>query len=393
MKGKASRRAVAAALLGAALLASAPPADAASRICRQLQAELADASGGRGQPRLVAKYDDAIDRQQAEIEKARGQARRAGCFFAIFGSDRAQCAALGAAVERMGGNLDKLQKKRARLAAGGSGRDRQRILARLDANGCNDDGKRPAKPQMAGRTGSDRPQASIFQPLLDAGQPDSPADGGEIALGDGDGQSRVKRIVNEQPGNNVIEIPPPPRAAGEFRTMCVRTCDGYFFPMSNAATLGDFQRDQENCESSCPGTEMQVFYSRGLDGDSADMTSARTGAPYSALPTAYLYKRADVSMPQCGCRAAAGDFSIVGGAPATARPQGGASAVSSSIVSFPAPPRKPVVEDKADAASEAPAREIPLSEEKRNVRVVGPAFLPDPAAAIDLRVPARTKAP
>ncbi|TIM59449.1 MAG: DUF2865 domain-containing protein, partial [Mesorhizobium sp.] len=29
---------------------------------------------------------------------------------------------------------------------------------------------------------------------------------------------------------------------GEFRTMCVRTCDGYFFPMSNAASLGDFER-------------------------------------------------------------------------------------------------------------------------------------------------------
>jgi hypothetical protein len=395
MKGKATRRTVAVALLGAALGMCALPADAASRICRQLRAELADASGGRGQPRLVARYDDAIGRQQAEIDKARSQARRAGCFFAIFGSDRSQCAALNAAVERMGGNLDKLQKKRARLAAGGSGRDRKRILARLDANGCDD--RPPEKPQMAAKAGNDRPQASIFQPLLDAGGADSVGDGDEIALGDSDGQGRVRRVIN-QPGNNIIEIPPPPQAAGEFRTLCVRTCDGYFFPMSNAATLGDFQRDQKNCESSCPGTEMQVFYSRGLDGDSADMTSARTGHPYSELPTAYLYKRADVSVPQCGCHAATGDFSIVGGAPAAERPQGGASAVSSSIVSFPAPaaPRKPAVEkaeDRADPAGEAPAREIPLSEEKRNVRVVGPTFLPDPAAAIDLRAPARTKAP
>jgi hypothetical protein len=74
MKGNASRQAFAAVLLGAAMLAPVLPADAASRICRQLQAELADASGGRGQPRLVAKYDSAIDRQRGEIEKARGQA-------------------------------------------------------------------------------------------------------------------------------------------------------------------------------------------------------------------------------------------------------------------------------------------------------------------------------
>jgi hypothetical protein len=394
MTGKATRRAVAAALFGAALAVSALPADAASRICRQLRAELADAPGGRGQPRLVAKYDDAIDRQQAEIEKARSQARRAGCFFAIFGSDRSQCAMLNAAVERMGGNLDKLQKKRAKLAAGGSGRDRQRILARLDANGCNG-GRQPEKPRVAARPGNDRTAASIFQPLVDADEPDSAGNGGELALGDSDGQGRVKRILNQQPGNGIIEIAPPPQAAGEFRTMCVRTCDGYFFPMSNAATLGDFQRDQENCESSCPGTEMQVFYSRGLDGDSANMTSARTGHPYSELPTAYLYKRTDVSVPQCGCRATAGDFSIVGGAPARNTLQGGPSAVSSSIVSFPAPvaPKKPPVEEKAETAGEAPVKEVPLSEEKRNVRVVGPTFLPDPRAAIDLRAPARTKAP
>lgn len=394
MKGMATRRTVVAALLGAAVLAPVLPADAASRICRQLQAELASASGGRGQPRLVAKYDDAIDRQQAEIEKARSQARRAGCFFAIFGSDRAQCAMLNAAVGRMGGNLDKLQKKRARLATGGSSRDRQRILARLEANGCNDD-KRPEKPKTAASAGSDRPQSSIFQPILDAGGPDGTDNSDEIALGDSDGQSRVKRIVNRQPDNGIIEIPPPPQAAGEFRTMCVRTCDGYFFPMSNAATLGDFERDQKNCESSCPGTEMQVFYSRGLDEDSANMTSARTGHPYSELPSAYLYKRTDVSVPQCGCHAATGDFSIVGGGSAPGRLQGGASAVSSSIVSFPAPAasKKAAAEENADTAGEAPVVEIPLSEEKRNVRVVGPRFLPDPAEAIDLRAPARTTIP
>jgi hypothetical protein len=379
MKGNASRQAFAAVLLGAAMLAPVLPADAASRICRQLQAELADASGGRGQPRLVAKYDSAIDRQRGEIEKARGQARRAGCFFAIFSSDRSQCTMLDAAIKRMNGNLDKLQKKRGKLAgSGSSSADRRRILARLDANGCND--ARPAKPQATANAAQDRDPASILQPLLDADQ-----------AADADG--RVKLVINQQPGN-IIEIPRPPQATGEFRTMCVRTCDGYFFPMSNAATLGDFERDQKNCESSCPGTKMQVFYSRGLDEDSAEMTSASTGQPYGKLPTAYLYKRTDMSVPQCGCHATAGDFSIVGGAPAPDRPPGNASAVSSSIVSFPAPepPKRPAAKDRVEAPAPE-AEEIPLSEEQRNVRVVGPRFLPDPAEAIDLRAPARTTTP
>ena len=91
----------------------------------------------------------------------------------------------------------------------------------------------------------------------------------------------------------------------------------------------------------------------------------------------------------------AGDFSIVGGASVTGGPRGDARAVSSSIVSFPAPaaPKKPAGEENPDTAVGPEPKEIPLSEEKRNVRVVGPTFLPDPRAAIDLRAPARTKVP
>ncbi len=388
MKSKASRRIAAVALFGAAMLATALPADAASRICRQLQAELAGGSSGRGQPRLVAKYDDAIDRQRREIEKARSQARRAGCFFAIFGSDRSQCTMLNAAIERMGNNLDKLQAKRARLTGGGSARNRQRILARLEANGCS--GKPAVKEQVARNPVGDHGSAGIFRKLLDDDQPEKMDAGDELALGDNDNSGRVKRVLNQQPGVP-IEIPMPPQGTGEYRTMCVRTCDGYFFPMSNAATLGDFERDQKNCESSCPGTEMQVFYTRGLDEDTASMTSARTGHPYSELPTAYLYKRTDISVPQCGCRAA-GDFSIVGGS-TSGQPQDNATAVSSSIVSFPAPEAPKPQPDRDEATPAPEATEAPLSDEQRNVRVVGPKFLPDPAGAIDLRAPARTTTP
>ncbi|RVD49639.1 DUF2865 domain-containing protein, partial [Mesorhizobium sp. M2D.F.Ca.ET.140.01.1.1] len=63
----------------------------------------------------------------------------------------------------------------------------------------------------------------------------------------------TRRVINQPEGMDL------PGADDEFRTVCVRTCDGYFFPMSNAASYGDFERDQKNCESSCPGTDMRVF--------------------------------------------------------------------------------------------------------------------------------------
>src|SRR5690606_13404714 len=117
MKGDRRAQMLAAALMGAlAAIALAPaPAGAASRICRQLEAELAGTSR-TASPAQIGKYDSAIKRQRAEIAKARGQARHLGCGFSLFSSNVDQCASLNASLSRMNGNLDKLERKRAELA-------------------------------------------------------------------------------------------------------------------------------------------------------------------------------------------------------------------------------------------------------------------------------------
>ena len=121
---------------------------------------------------------------------------------------------------------------------------------------------------------------------------------------------------------------------GEFATMCVRTCDGYYFPMSPASSSADFDRDLKNCESACPGTEMQLYYQQAVGEESETMVSPATGEPYASLPTAYLYRDAAMSRPQgCGCnpdgqaglldhrrRAAAGGSAGRAGDPDAGRP-------------------------------------------------------------------------
>lgn len=198
-------------------------------------------------------------------------------------------------------------------------------------------------------------------------------------------------------------VPDFPSVGGEFHTSCVRTCDGYFFPMSNSASIGDFERDQKNCESSCPGTEMQVFYSRGMDDDSASMTSSVTGRPYSELPTAYLYKQSNLSRPPaCGCNAAQ-NFQIIAGNPPNpeqSQPETNAAPVIPVPVSKPDSGADPEtlanVEGGLDREAikrlsakpvTSPASALPPGQ--RKVRVVGPTFLPDPSAAIDLQAPAQ----
>ncbi|TIS20322.1 MAG: hypothetical protein E5X07_25805, partial [Mesorhizobium sp.] len=62
----------AAALLGALALSgfAVTQPQAASRVCRQLEADLATVSrGGGGKPALLRKYDDAIVRQREQISK------------------------------------------------------------------------------------------------------------------------------------------------------------------------------------------------------------------------------------------------------------------------------------------------------------------------------------
>lgn len=396
MRGARWKHWHAAMLLGLLLSgATVTEPQAASRVCRQLEADLASASrGSGGGPAMVRKYDAAIDRQREQISKARSQANAAGCGFSLFSRNINQCAGLNATIDRMNANLDSLQAKRAQLAGGGgSRRDRGRILAALDANGCRDDASPQRRAPLEEADRGDDGSANLFDQLFgnDSRKVDTldqPDDPGE--------ERNIRRVLN-QPG-----IADFPNSGGEFHTTCVRTCDGYFFPMSNAASAGDFERDQKNCESSCPGTEMQVFYSRGMDDDSASMTSSVTGKPYSELPTAYLYKQSNMPRPSaCGCNAAQ-NFQIIGGnppAPQQSQPEPDASPFIPVPGSKPDPGADPETLANMEGGLDreaikrlsakpvtSPVSAIPP--EQRKVRVVGPTFLPDPSAAIDLQAPA-----
>lgn len=75
---------------------------------------------------------------------------------------------------------------------------------------------------------------------------------------------------------------------GSYRTVCVRLCDGYFFPISFATTSEHFARDEAACRSSCrTGARLFVYPNPG--GEPEQMVSL-DGRPYSALPAAFLFR-------------------------------------------------------------------------------------------------------
>ncbi|KQZ96546.1 hypothetical protein ASD64_17205 [Mesorhizobium sp. Root157] len=345
----------------AATVIGASPALAASSTCHQLEAQLARVSGSVS-PKLVRKYDDAIVRQGKQIEIARRQASRAGCGFLLFDGSVGRCAEINSAIERMNTNLDSLHRKRAALSRNSDRQDRARIQAALDANDCR-------KQQVT---------------IIRSSQPDNI--GAEQARPNGTdapAQSLNKGIIIRRSGDGFV------RLGGEYRTLCVRTCDGYFFPMSSATPVGDFQRDQARCEAACPGTNVEMFYSEGGD-DDRNMMSSITGDLYKQLPNAFVYKRLDIPRePSCSCGAIQ-DSPVVGG-PQAAQPPQITSRPGSSIVEMgPAKPTASATPTKA-LSETVPAERDPDDDSK--VRVVGPTFLPGPEEAIDLQAPARTRAP
>jgi len=209
------------------------------------------------------------------------------------------------------------------------------------------------------------------------------------------GSANVTRILNPDGGETMIGGPP-----GEFATMCVRTCDGYFFPMSPRSSSADFDRDLKNCESACPGTELQLFYQQSIGEESGNMVSTTTGEPYASLPNAYIYRDAAMSRPLgCGCNpdAQAQGFSILAGETPQVEPP--AEPVIPMPATRPDPGTDPETLANADGGLDietvrrilrpkpAPAK-IATGAERR-IRVVGPVFLPDPAGAIDLKALAR----
>ncbi len=86
--------------------------------------------------------------------------------------------------------------------------------------------------------------------------------------------------------------------SGTYRTLCVRLCDGFYFPISNAAPGSSLSRDAEKCSSSC-GAEARLFYYPNAGGDIEGMVDL-TGMAYAALPNAFKYRKTLVQ--GCLCR-------------------------------------------------------------------------------------------
>lgn len=335
-------------LLAVAWLASsAPHAAAASLACERLRDRLATVDQSTSSEE-VNRYAGAIAQQNLELRKARQDQRRLRCLTSSITTIRADggsdCGDLSQAISRMEANKKILTEKLRALREGVGSAEIADLQQALAENGCTADSAGPAEPEEPARI-----------PYLDTlKQPYKPDRTGEAL-------ASFRPTIGVQP-------------SGEVRTLCVRTCDGGFFPISSSTTALNFARDAVQCQQMCPGVETELYFHPAASGETADMVSSATGQSYRDMPNAFVYRtRKPSEDPQCRCDLARYYQKM------TPRPP--VPDYQSSIVTV-----KP---EKAPTTPAAlPAAERELDEAALQVRQVGPVFLPPQNGAIDLKKPA-----
>ncbi len=246
--------------------------------CARLQAALAasQATGSGLDSGGQDAYARAAQRQRSELARTRAYATSVGCDSrdGIFGDPAPeQCDAISARIGRMQDNLTELEARgRPDEQAGGHRAD---LLARYNA-ACVGDGN-PADLSRG-------PAGGFFR---DDGR--NPADLRTIPI-------NPDQLSNVPLNGDIIESEPAPQRAG--KAICVRTCDGGFFPLVPSASHDQLDHLEDLCKASCPNTEAHL-YTMGQDGTLQSAT-ALDGQPYTSLAAAFKFEKTFTA--SCTCK-------------------------------------------------------------------------------------------
>ncbi|MGB7431629.1 MAG: DUF2865 domain-containing protein [Ahrensia sp.] len=349
-------------------------AHASTRVCSSLQAQLARL-GSSGDASQYNRYNSALTNQAAELKKAKSLARRGNCS----ANKSSQCRTLLNTIPKMEANLSKLRATRDRYAGNASSANARQLKAQLKANNCNQQVLFPSTRQ---KSGAQIQQASAPSKTV-----------------------VTKRTTARNSTGTAISPAPPTTLTSGVRTLCVRTCDGYFFPVSFGADLSQVKTDEQACAAMCPGTETKLYMHKVPEEETEAMVSI-SGERYVDSPTAFAYLQPGhlENRPEsCSCRAQQ-QAAIPNQTPIPAGMLQTATTDKGEKTALPA--MRPDMHADPDTQAvgnggftlelmatmlDGLSSNEPLALVRNDaVRVVLPEFLPDPEAAIGLQVPAPT---
>jgi hypothetical protein len=243
-----------------------------SNICLQLEQRLvAETQGTGGGREMLPKIEADLRDLDRQYRNATNQLERSDCWDQFLFSktlrNNPRCRQLNTDIESMRYRLADLDRQRRQIMGTGERTSYQdEIIRELARNGCGPQYTQEARKRDTFRN----PFAALF--------------GGE--------ESDAPRGPTNQFGNLPFAT---------YRTVCVRLCDGYYFPVSFSTLPNHFQRDTQICQSQC-AAPADLYYHQNPGGSMDQAVSVTSQQPYTSLKVAFRYRKEFV--PGCSCKQA-----------------------------------------------------------------------------------------
>jgi hypothetical protein len=242
--------------------------------CQRLEQQLVDewrrSSSSRDE---LPKIEQQIREADANFRKLSQDAERRQCYEDAFLFGRTlrrtpECVRLNRDIETARRDVRTLQQQRERIARPGASRSTQDdLIAELARRGCGADYQRQYEA---------RRRAPSFFSFF----------------------GEREDTFRQQP-----DLTEPALPFSTYRTMCVRACDGYYFPVSFSTLPSQFAADETKCQNRCAAPSSLFIYRN--PGEEIEQMVSLDGKSYSSLPNAWLYRKRFIS----GCSCNSGEYS------------------------------------------------------------------------------------
>lgn len=237
--------------------------------CIQLEQELANdwTNNQQGSNRLP-QIDAEIRKYEGIYQSTQARAENGDCYQSMFIFGRSlvrtpRCLKMHRQIEDARQRLATLQEQRAAVAGNRGAQTRKRdLIDALARAGCGGQYQQEARRNSGGWF------TSLFEEENTYRRPDL----------------RTSRI----------------EPFATYRTLCVRTCDGFYFPLSYSALPSKFPNDVNQCQNQC-AAPAELFVYRNPGEEAEQMVSSDGRTAYNDLPNAWRYRKEYVK--GCSCKA------------------------------------------------------------------------------------------
>lgn len=240
--------------------------------CQELERQLVSEWQRSNNPQEeVGRISQQLDQLERSRRSAESEANRRECYedMFIFGRTLRRtpaCLKLDNDIESLRRNITTLSQRRDALTSSARRQNRREdLVAELARNGCGDN--------YAREHDSRRRSAPSF-----------------FSLWEDEDSSYDRGYANEQPSTNL------PFAS--YRTMCVRMCDGYYFPVSFSTLGSRFNEDEAKCKSQCAAPAELFVYKN--PGEEVEQMVSLTGQPYNNIQNAWRHRKQYIK--GCSCK-------------------------------------------------------------------------------------------